>query len=49
MLTRCSRFEDDEALRAKVTEAMVVYEEYMETQKEIESGEKKEEKAEEKA
>lgn len=42
-------FEDDDALRAKVNEAMVVYEEYMKTQKEPEAGEKKEEKAEEKA
>ncbi|KAK0640875.1 hypothetical protein B0T16DRAFT_461014 [Cercophora newfieldiana] len=42
-------FEDEEALRAKVTEAMLVYEEYMKTQKEPEAGDKKEEKAEEKA
>ncbi|KAK0617059.1 hypothetical protein B0T14DRAFT_433754 [Immersiella caudata] len=43
-------FEDDEALRAKVNEAMVVYEEYMKTQKEPEAGDKpKEEKPEEKA
>jgi polyadenylate-binding protein len=43
-------FEDDDALRAKVNEAMVVYEEYMKTQKEPEAGDKvKEEKAEEKA
>jgi len=42
-------FEDDDALRAKVNEAMLVYEEYMKTQKEPEAGDKKEEKAEEKA
>jgi polyadenylate-binding protein len=50
VLTRTNRFEDDDALRAKVNEAMVVYEEYMKTQKEPEAGDKvKEEKAEEKA
>ena len=42
-------FEDDEALRSKVTEAMVVYEEYMKTQKDSDGGDKtKEDKAEEK-
>ena len=45
------RFEDEDALRAKVTEAMLVYEEYMKTQKESEGGDKaaKDEKPEEKA
>ncbi|KAK0707437.1 hypothetical protein B0H67DRAFT_494898 [Lasiosphaeris hirsuta] len=42
-------FEDDEALRSKVTEAMVVYEEYMKTQKDGEVEKPAEEKAEEKA
>lgn len=42
-------FEDDEALRSKVTEAMVVYEEYMKSQKDSEGDKPKEEKAEDKA
>ncbi|KAK5652763.1 hypothetical protein OQA88_9616 [Cercophora sp. LCS_1] len=42
-------YDDEEALRAKVNEAMSVYEDYMKNQKEGEAGEKKEDKAEEKA
>lgn len=48
MLT-LTRYDDDEALRNKVNEAMAVYEDYMKAQKEGEAGEKKEEKVEEKA
>jgi len=42
------RVEDDEALRVKVQEAVLVYEDYLNKQK-AESGEKSEEKGEEKA
>ena len=47
-LTRGS-IDDDNALRAKVDEAMTVYDEYVKTQGTEAEGEKKEEKAEAKA
>lgn len=49
VLLTCDSIDDDNALRAKVDEAMTVYDEYVKTQGSETEGEKKEEKAEAKA
>ena len=45
-LTKCDRIEDEGALKAKVDEALTVYDEYVKSQNPAEGGEaKKEEEA----